>query len=79
MTETQLLDIIKSSRKKFWETQQTFNRRSEILEITANNTTLTLNNIGKARELVARGVEITKDFLLPARPLSSAWMERHGL
>lgn len=64
MAETQLLDIIKNSRQKFWETQQRFNKRSEILEITANNTTLSLNDFGKARELIAKGVEITKDYFV---------------
>ena len=62
MTETQLLDIVKHARQNFWETQQKFSKRAEILELTANTTSLSLNDFGKARELIARGVEITKEY-----------------
>ena len=59
-----MLGIIKKSKKEFWDTQQRYNKRGEILEITANHTTLSLSDFGKARELIAKGVEITREYFV---------------
>lgn len=84
MTATQVSEIIQKSRKEFLETQRKYVHRGEILALRANNTTLSLTDMGKARELIAKGVEITRDYFVACEAIifsldSAARPELEGL